>query len=85
MFAPMAEGVESSLGEGWLEQRGPPCVDCKQSQLALRCYVWPPCLTAWAVQEDAKIIALVSAYGARQWSRIANELPGRIGKQCRER
>lgn len=48
-------------------------------------YVRPQCLTAWSVQEDAKIIELVGCYGARQWSRIASELPGRIGKQCRER
>eukprot|EP00884_Botryococcus_braunii_P016984 jgi/Botrbrau1/396/Bobra.110_2s0050.2 len=37
------------------------------------------------VQEDDEIIRLVGVHGARQWSRIAAELPGRIGKQCRER
>lgn len=36
-------------------------------------------------QEDAAIIKLVDKHGAKKWSRIAQELPGRIGKQCRER
>ena len=37
------------------------------------------------MQEDAKIIQLVGQLGAKRWSMIAKELPGRIGKQCRER
>jgi hypothetical protein len=28
---------------------------------------------------------MVSKYGAKKWSTIAQALPGRIGKQCRER
>ena len=32
-----------------------------------------------------KVIELVRDYGARQWSLIAKELKGRVGKQCRER
>jgi myb proto-oncogene protein len=28
---------------------------------------------------------LVAKYGAKKWSAIASHLPGRIGKQCRER
>eukprot|EP00543_Licmophora_paradoxa_P000290 CAMPEP_0202455208 /NCGR_PEP_ID=MMETSP1360-20130828/12796_1 /ASSEMBLY_ACC=CAM_ASM_000848 /TAXON_ID=515479 /ORGANISM="Licmophora paradoxa, Strain CCMP2313" /LENGTH=670 /DNA_ID=CAMNT_0049074741 /DNA_START=268 /DNA_END=2280 /DNA_ORIENTATION=+ len=39
----------------------------------------------WTNEEDQKIIALVKANGAKRWSQIAAELPGRIGKQCRER
>ena len=39
----------------------------------------------WTEEEDKKVIDLVSKYGAKKWSAIANELPGRIGKQCRER
>ena len=39
----------------------------------------------WTKEEDAKIIELVAALGAKQWSKIAQQLPGRIGKQCRER
>lgn len=36
-------------------------------------------------QEDEAIIHLVNKYGAKKWSLIAEALPGRIGKQCRER
>ena len=39
----------------------------------------------WTAEEDAKIIELVTALGPKRWSKIAQELPGRIGKQCRER
>lgn len=31
------------------------------------------------------LIQLVEQYGVRKWSLIAQMLPGRIGKQCRER
>jgi hypothetical protein len=39
----------------------------------------------WTAEEDARIIELVTELGAKRWSKIAGELPGRIGKQCRER
>ncbi|MCO5601922.1 hypothetical protein L7F22_056048 [Adiantum nelumboides] len=39
----------------------------------------------WTKEEDEKIIELVSRIGAKKWSLIAQSLPGRIGKQCRER
>ena len=39
----------------------------------------------WSAEEDATIISLVAKYGARKWSLVAANLPGRIGKQCRER
>lgn len=39
----------------------------------------------WTDEEDRKVIELVRDYGARQWSLIAKELKGRVGKQCRER
>ena len=39
----------------------------------------------WTPEEDEKIMRLVEAHGAKRWSQIAAELPGRIGKQCRER
>lgn len=31
------------------------------------------------------IIEMVSKVGAKKWTLIAQALPGRIGKQCRER
>ncbi|XP_010931265.1 transcription factor MYB3R-3 isoform X1 [Elaeis guineensis] len=39
----------------------------------------------WTLEEDEKIINLVQKYGPTKWSVIAKSLPGRIGKQCRER
>ena len=36
-------------------------------------------------QEDEQLTALVQQYGAKEWSAIAEKLPGRVGKQCRER
>jgi len=32
-----------------------------------------------------KVAELVGTIGPRKWSTIASHLPGRIGKQCRER
>ena len=31
------------------------------------------------------MVELVNCHGAKKWSLIASYLPGRIGKQCRER
>jgi hypothetical protein len=39
----------------------------------------------WTDEEDAQVVKLVHKYGAKKWSLIASQLPGRVGKQCRER
>jgi hypothetical protein len=39
----------------------------------------------WTIEEDNMIVRLVNKHGAQKWSNIAKHLPGRIGKQCRER
>ncbi|XP_030531449.1 transcription factor MYB98-like [Rhodamnia argentea] len=39
----------------------------------------------WTTEEDRLLIQLVEQFGLRKWSHIAQMLPGRIGKQCRER
>ncbi|KAK4277017.1 hypothetical protein QN277_015087 [Acacia crassicarpa] len=39
----------------------------------------------WSKEEDEIIIDLVNKYGPKKWSTISQHLPGRIGKQCRER
>ncbi|XP_062002178.1 transcription factor MYB3R-2 isoform X2 [Rosa rugosa] len=39
----------------------------------------------WTQEEDDKIVELVAKYGPTKWSLISKSLPGRIGKQCRER
>ena len=39
----------------------------------------------WTAEEDKKLGDLVDDQGPKKWSEIAKKLPGRIGKQCRER
>lgn len=39
---------------------------------------------AWTPEEDARLVRLVEEKGYK-WAEIAKELPGRIGKRCRER
>jgi hypothetical protein len=40
---------------------------------------------SWTREEDEAIIEFVSLNGPRNWVKLAELLPGRIGKQCRER
>lgn len=49
--------------------------------------VLDPTLTkgSWTRQEDETIINYVRQYGTKSWTKLAELLPGRIGKQCRER
>ena len=39
----------------------------------------------WTVEEDRQLTKMVQEIGPEKWSSIAMHLPGRIGKQCRER
>jgi hypothetical protein len=41
------------------------------------------CMYTW--QEDERIKELVGLFGTKRWAAIARCIPGRIGKQCRER
>ncbi|CAN6304237.1 unnamed protein product [Urochloa humidicola] len=45
----------------------------------------PPHRGPWTEEEDETLKAMVEAYGERKWAAVAKHLPGRIGKQCRER
>lgn len=40
---------------------------------------------SWTRQEDETILQFVAENGCKSWTRLAALLPGRIGKQCRER
>ncbi|OHT07113.1 Myb-like DNA-binding domain containing protein [Tritrichomonas foetus] len=40
---------------------------------------------SWTREEDETIIAWVHSKGPTKWTKLAERLPGRIGKQCRER
>ena len=39
----------------------------------------------WTPEEDMILKNKVAEYGLKKWKEIATYLPGRIGKQCRER
>jgi len=39
----------------------------------------------WTLEEDRLVVQLVEKWGQKKWSTIAKSLPGRLGKQCRER
>ena len=39
----------------------------------------------WGSDEDAQMVALVRKFGTKKWSLVGSFLPGRNGKQCRER
>eukprot|EP01022_Parablepharisma_sp_SALTPOND_P026515 TRINITY_DN64309_c1_g1_i1.p1 TRINITY_DN64309_c1_g1~~TRINITY_DN64309_c1_g1_i1.p1 ORF type:complete len:634 (+),score=67.82 TRINITY_DN64309_c1_g1_i1:3460-5361(+) len=39
----------------------------------------------WTEEEDNLVLRLVAEHGPQKWTSIAEHLPGRIGKQCRER
>jgi len=40
---------------------------------------------SWTAKEDECIAKWVEAHGPKNWSALATTLPGRLGKQCRER
>lgn len=39
----------------------------------------------WTEEMDAKLRYLVMTHGVQKWAKIASEMDGRNGKQCRER
>jgi hypothetical protein len=39
----------------------------------------------WTDEEDELLKRMVLDHGAKGWNYIASQLPGRVGKQCRER
>lgn len=45
----------------------------------------PPKRDNWQCEEDVLLCESVAELGPTKWSRIAQDLPGRSGKQCRER
>ena len=54
-------------------------IDAKPAPLKRSSSSW------WSPEEDEELRRLVEVHGAQHWSTIASQLPGRIGKQCRER
>lgn len=39
----------------------------------------------WTEKEDSTLIKVIKQYGAKRWAFIAQFIPNRVGKQCRER
>jgi Myb-like DNA-binding domain len=39
----------------------------------------------WTQEEHELLLHVVERYGCKQWSTVARHMPGRTGKQCRER
>jgi myb proto-oncogene protein len=40
---------------------------------------------SWTVEEDAKLTAAINEHGENKWAAVAELVPGRIKKQCRQR
>ncbi|KAI3876769.1 hypothetical protein MKX03_037436 [Papaver bracteatum] len=83
----LRKAVESFKGKNWKK-----IAACLPHRTEVQClHRWQKVLHPdlvkgpWTLEEDDKIMELVSRYGPSKWSLIAKELPGRIGKQCRER
>src|SRR5689334_3157093 len=53
--------------------------------LSWRCLPWYCWNQQQPVQEDQRIHELVRNLGTKKWSQVGESLPGRTGKQCRER
>ncbi|CAM8982733.1 unnamed protein product [Rhodiola kirilowii] len=83
----LRKAVEHYKGKSWKK-----IAECLTGRTDVQCLhrwqkVLDPSLVKgpWTKEEDQKIIELVSLNGANKWTNIAKHLPGRIGKQCRER
>uniref|UniRef100_A0A5B6ZFI0 Putative myb-related protein 3R-1-like isoform X1 n=1 Tax=Davidia involucrata TaxID=16924 RepID=A0A5B6ZFI0_DAVIN len=83
----LCKAVQRFKGKNWKK-----IAECFKDRTDVQClHRWQKVLNPelvkgpWSKEEDEIIIELVNKYGAKKWSTIAQHLPGRIGKQCRER
>ncbi|BAD81765.1 Myb-like protein [Oryza sativa Japonica Group] len=83
----LRKAVEAYKGRNWKK-----IAECFPYRTEVQClHRWQKVLNPelikgpWTQEEDDQIIDLVKKYGPTKWSVIAKALPGRIGKQCRER
>lgn len=81
------KAVQRFKGKNWKK-----IAECFKDRTDVQClHRWQKVLNPelvkgpWSKEEDEKIIELVIKFGPKKWSTIAQHLPGRIGKQCRER
>lgn len=83
----LTEVVNKFKGRSWKK-----IAECMKGRTDVQClHRWQKVLNPelikgpWTKEEDDLIMQLVERHGSRRWSLIASYLPGRIGKQCRER
>ncbi|XP_047148337.1 transcription factor MYB3R-1-like, partial [Vigna umbellata] len=83
----LRKAVQRFKGKNWKK-----IAECFKDRTDVQClHRWQKVLNPelvkgpWSKEEDEIIIDLVNRYGPKKWSTIAQKLPGRIGKQCRER
>ncbi|KAI7983062.1 Transcription factor MYB3R-2 [Camellia lanceoleosa] len=83
----LSEVVRKFNGKNWKK-----IAECIPGRTDVQClHRWQKVLNPelvkgpWTKEEDDCIIGLVEKCGCKKWSAIAKFLPGRIGKQCRER
>ncbi|KAL3536861.1 hypothetical protein ACH5RR_000227 [Cinchona calisaya] len=83
----LQDAVQRFNGKSW--KKIAECLPCRTDVQCL--HRWQKVLNPelvkgpWTKEEDDLIIELVGKQGSKKWSEIAKHLPGRIGKQCRER
>ncbi|XP_071704853.1 transcription factor MYB3R-1-like isoform X2 [Rutidosis leptorrhynchoides] len=83
----LCKAVQQFNGKNWKK-----IAECFKDRTDVQClHRWQKVLNPelvkgpWSREEDEVITRLVEQLGAKKWSTIAQHLPGRIGKQCRER
>ncbi|KAG7972844.1 hypothetical protein I3843_07G202500 [Carya illinoinensis] len=83
----LQKAVQRFKGKNWKK-----IAECFKDRTDVQClHRWQKVLNPelvkgpWSKEEDEVIIELVNKHGPKKWSTIAQHLPGRIGKQCRER
>ncbi|KAJ7958587.1 myb-related protein 3R-1 [Quillaja saponaria] len=83
----LQKAVHQFKGKNWKK-----IAECFKDRTDVQClHRWQKVLNPelvkgpWSKEEDEIIIELVNKFGPKKWSTIAQHLPGRIGKQCRER
>ncbi|KAL2346906.1 hypothetical protein Fmac_000906 [Flemingia macrophylla] len=83
----LRKAVQRFKGKNWKK-----IAECFKDRTDVQClHRWQKVLNPelvkgpWSKEEDEIIVDLVNRFGPKKWSTIAQHLPGRIGKQCRER
>lgn len=83
----LAEAVKQNKGKNWKK-----IAEAIDGRTDVQClHRWQKVLNPnlvkgpWTDIEDRLLLQLVNIDGPHKWTVVANHLPGRIGKQCRER